>query len=81
MGQTVDDSALDKLFREARTYTTWQTQPVDDRTLQDLYELLKWAPTQGIAASFRNLALIHLGFLAAGRTISKWQGASAPPTV
>ena len=28
MGQTIDDSALDTLFREARTYTTWQPRPV-----------------------------------------------------
>src|ERR1700750_139169 len=53
MGQTVDDSALDTLFREARTYTTWQTRTVDDRTLQDLYELLKWAPTSANASPAR----------------------------
>src|SRR6201993_3349203 len=53
MGQTLDDSALDILFREARTYTTWQTRSVDDRTLRDLYELLKWAPTSANASPAR----------------------------
>src|SRR5260221_4723820 len=45
MGHTVDDAALDILFREARSYTKWQPRPVSDETLRDLYELLKWAPT------------------------------------
>ena len=41
MGQTVDDAALDTLFREARSYTKWRQRPVSDETLRDLYELLK----------------------------------------
>jgi 3-hydroxypropanoate dehydrogenase len=45
MGQTIDDSALGQLFREARTYAAWQSRPVADQTLRDLYDLLKWAPT------------------------------------
>src|SRR6188474_2355825 len=45
MGHTVDEAALDTLFREARTYSVWQPRPVSDDTLRDLYELLKWAPT------------------------------------
>ena len=53
MGQTIDDSALDALFREARTYTTWQPRPVADHTLRDLYELLKWAPTSANATPAR----------------------------
>jgi len=53
MGQTINDSALDRLFRGARTYTAWQPRPVDDQTLRDLYELLKWAPTSANAAPAR----------------------------
>src|SRR6202035_5846362 len=53
MGQTIDDSALDTLFREARTYTTWQPRPVADQTLRDLYDLLKWAPTSAHAGPAR----------------------------
>ena len=45
MGQTINDSVLDILFREARTYVAWQQRPVDDQTLQDLFRILKWAPT------------------------------------
>ncbi len=45
MGQTVDDKALDALFRKARSYSKWQQRPLTDETLRDLYELLKWGPT------------------------------------
>ena len=53
MGHTVDDSALDILFRDARSYATWQPRPVSDETLHALYELLKWAPTSANAAPAR----------------------------
>lgn len=53
MGKMLDDGALDTLFREARTYATWQQRPVADQTLRDLYELLKWAPTSANAAPAR----------------------------
>jgi 3-hydroxypropanoate dehydrogenase len=53
MGQPIDDAALDTLFREARTYTTWQPRPVTDDTLRSLYEVLKWAPTSANAAPAR----------------------------
>jgi len=53
MSQTVDDLALGTLFREARTYVTWQPQPVADQMLRDLYDLLKWAPTSANGAPAR----------------------------
>ena len=53
MGEHIDDTALDTLFREARTYAKWQPRPVDDQALRDLYELLKWAPTSANAAPAR----------------------------
>jgi 3-hydroxypropanoate dehydrogenase len=45
MGASIDNAALDILFREARTHTKWQSRPVSDQTLRDLYDLLKMAPT------------------------------------
>lgn len=39
------DEALDQLFREARTHSSWLDRPVSDETLRELYDLLKWAPT------------------------------------
>jgi 3-hydroxypropanoate dehydrogenase len=53
MSQIVDDVALNTLFREARTYAKWQPRTVSDQTLQDLYELLKWAPTSANGAPAR----------------------------
>jgi 3-hydroxypropanoate dehydrogenase len=53
MGKPIDDRALDTLFREARTHTTWQARPVTEETLRELYEILKWAPTSANAAPAR----------------------------
>jgi 3-hydroxypropanoate dehydrogenase len=53
MGERIADIALDTLFREARTHTKWQSRPVTDQTLRDLYELLKWAPTSANASPAR----------------------------
>ena len=53
MGHKIDDTALDALFREARSYTRWQQRPVSDETLRELYDLLKWAPTSANAAPAR----------------------------
>jgi 3-hydroxypropanoate dehydrogenase len=42
---TLDDAALDQLFRMARTYRAWREQTVSDETLRAVYELMKWGPT------------------------------------
>lgn len=41
----LDAAALDQLFRQARSYNQFTDRPVDDDTLRQLYELLKWGPT------------------------------------
>src|SRR3982074_908153 len=53
MGQRVEDSALDTLFRQARSHSKWQKKAIPDETLQNLYELLKWAPTSANAEPAR----------------------------
>jgi 3-hydroxypropanoate dehydrogenase len=53
MSQPIADTAMDTLFRQARTYFAWQDRPVTDQTLRDLYDLLKWAPTSANAAPAR----------------------------
>jgi 3-hydroxypropanoate dehydrogenase len=45
MKRALDDAALDTLFRDARSYNRWSPEPVPEKTLRDLYELLKWGPT------------------------------------
>jgi 3-hydroxypropanoate dehydrogenase len=49
----LDDRALDQLFREARTQNKWQDRPVPDATLEEVYNLLKWAPTSANSSPAR----------------------------
>lgn len=50
---TLDDRALDQLFREARTQNKWQDRPVPDAKLEEIYNLLKWAPTSANSSPAR----------------------------
>jgi 3-hydroxypropanoate dehydrogenase len=45
MKKALDDAALNLLFRDARSYNRWSAETVSDKTLHDLYELLKFGPT------------------------------------
>lgn len=45
MHSPLSDSALDQLFRSARTAHAFQPVPISDVQLQALYDLLKWGPT------------------------------------
>ena len=43
--KTLPDTALDQLFRDARTVHAFAPVPVSDELIARLYELLKWGPT------------------------------------
>lgn len=75
MNQTIDDSVLDILFREARTYTTWQSRPVADQTLRELYGILKWAPTSA------NTAQPRFAFLRSKEAKERLRPALAPGNI
>jgi 3-hydroxypropanoate dehydrogenase len=45
MKKALDDAALDSLFRDARSYNRWSVDAVSDKTLHELYDLLKFGPT------------------------------------
>lgn len=45
MTDKLDDSALDRLFRAARTRNAWTKQAVTDEQVRELYELMKFGPT------------------------------------
>jgi 3-hydroxypropanoate dehydrogenase len=49
----VNDETLDLLFREARTHYAWLDRHVDDDTLQQLYDVLKWGPTSANSSPAR----------------------------
>ncbi|MDP1967171.1 MAG: malonic semialdehyde reductase [Reyranella sp.] len=41
----LEDKALDKILRNARTHNGWLPKPVTDDQLRALHDLLKWGPT------------------------------------
>jgi len=41
----LDNTALDQLFRNARSQNAWQDKPVPDHLLTELHDLMKWGPT------------------------------------
>lgn len=41
----LDDKALDKILRSARTHNGWLPKPVTDDQIHAIYELAKWGPT------------------------------------
>jgi len=45
VSNTIQRSALDQLFNEARTYSEWTERPVDEQKVRELYDVLKWGPT------------------------------------
>ena len=52
-GTPLDASALDLLFREARTFYSWDATPVSDADLHALYDLVKMGPTSANASPAR----------------------------
>ena len=45
MAGTLDDTALDRIFRRARTQHGWLDTPVTDAQLRAIYELMRLGPT------------------------------------
>ncbi len=45
MTAALPDHSLDPIFRSARTFNGWTDRPVDDATVREMYELLKWGST------------------------------------
>jgi len=50
---TIDENALDQLFRQARTANGWLAGEVSDQTLQAAFDLMKMAPTAANAQPAR----------------------------
>jgi 3-hydroxypropanoate dehydrogenase len=53
MASPLAASALDQLFRNARTPNDWMDTPVDKATVHALYDLLKWGPTSANSSPAR----------------------------
>lgn len=47
MAQSLDDTALDTLFRTARTRNAFTDRPVPEALLREVYDLARWGPSAG----------------------------------
>lgn len=71
----LDDHSLNTLFREARTHSYWQDKPVSDALLQQVYDLMKWAPTSA------NSSPARIVFVRSAEAKEKLSAAMAPGNV
>jgi 3-hydroxypropanoate dehydrogenase len=55
--EPLSDHALDQLFREARTFYSWEDRDIPDETLKTLYDLMKFGPTSANQCPARFLFL------------------------
>ncbi|MGN6225844.1 MAG: malonic semialdehyde reductase [Dyella sp.] len=53
MSEMLSDTALDQLFRSARTFNAWLPREVSDAQLHQLYELVKYGPTSANSSPMR----------------------------
>jgi 3-hydroxypropanoate dehydrogenase len=56
-GLAIDDATADRLFRAARTVTTFADQDVTDEQLAAVYDLVKWGPTMMNTSPLRMLVV------------------------
>lgn len=54
---TISDDALDILFRQARSHNAWLDKPVEESTVRQLYEVLRWGPTSANSCPARFIFL------------------------
>src|SRR5258708_28435673 len=45
MTAALSDHSLDQIFRSARHFNGWADRPVEDATVGEIYDLMKWGPT------------------------------------
>lgn len=58
--RTLDDAALDLLFRDARSVNTFSDAPVDPAEVEAAYDVLRWGPTAMNISPLR-LAIVPRG--------------------
>ncbi|MEQ9575893.1 MAG: malonic semialdehyde reductase, partial [Rhodospirillales bacterium] len=55
MSDKIAESALDQLFRDARTHNGWTDEPVGEDLLRRLWDLVKMAPTSANCSPARRV--------------------------
>jgi 3-hydroxypropanoate dehydrogenase len=53
MTSALNNQSLDQIFRSAHTPNGWTDCPVEDRTVREIYDLLKWGPTSANSSPAR----------------------------
>ena len=53
MASALNDQSLDQIFRSARTFNSWADRPVEDNTVREIYDLMKWGPTSANSSPAR----------------------------
>ncbi|WP_428152165.1 malonic semialdehyde reductase [Brevundimonas sp.] len=74
----LDASSLDQLFRTARTRNAWSPRPVEDQTIQDIYDLLKLGPTSANSSPAR---FVWVRSEAARQTLADCAMGANPPKI
>ena len=59
MAAALPDHSLDQIFRAARTPNGWADRPVEDDTVREIYDLMKWGPTSA-NSRYANPVELHL---------------------
>jgi 3-hydroxypropanoate dehydrogenase len=53
MTASLSDHSLDQIFRSARTFNGWADRPVEDATVREIHDLMKWGPTSANSSPAR----------------------------
>jgi 3-hydroxypropanoate dehydrogenase len=53
MTAALSGHSLDQIFRSARTFNGWADRPVEDATVREIYDLMKWGPTSANSSPAR----------------------------
>jgi 3-hydroxypropanoate dehydrogenase len=53
MTSALSDQSLDQIFRSARTPNGWTDRPVEEDTVRQIYDLMKWGPTSANSSPAR----------------------------
>jgi 3-hydroxypropanoate dehydrogenase len=53
MTAALSDHSLDQIFRSARTFNGWAARSVEDSTVREIYDLMKWGPTSANSSPAR----------------------------
>src|SRR6202163_2270444 len=53
MTSALNDPSLDQICRSARTPNGWADRPVEDDTVREIYDLMKWGPTSANSSPAR----------------------------